>query len=100
MHSQDDCEDNLFHTKPLNSDCGYTEMWMNTRVNDPHKADASGLATVLAALVLLWRDIMTMAILIKDNISLGLAYRFRDLVHYYHGRKHGSMRQTWWCKGS
>jgi hypothetical protein len=28
-----------------------------------------------------------------ENTSLGLAYSFRDLVHYYHhGGKHGSMQ--------
>jgi hypothetical protein len=32
---------------------------------------------------------MTEATLIKDNILLGLAYRFRGLLHYHHGRKHG-----------
>ena len=31
-----------------------------------------------------------MATLMKENISLGLAYRFRGLVHYCYGRKHGS----------
>lgn len=31
-----------------------------------------------------------MAALLKEHISLGLAYRFRDLVHYHHGRKLGS----------
>ena len=35
---------------------------------------------------------MTMATLIKDNIELGLAYSFRGLVHYHHGRKHGGMQ--------
>jgi hypothetical protein len=29
---------------------------------------------------------------IKERISLGLAYSFRGLVHYHHGRKHGSMQ--------
>jgi hypothetical protein len=28
---------------------------------------------------------------IKNN-QLGLAYSFRDLVHYHHGGKHGSMQ--------
>jgi hypothetical protein len=32
---------------------------------------------------------MTTATLTKGNISLGLAYRFRGLVHYHHGGKHG-----------
>jgi hypothetical protein len=37
---------------------------------------------------------MTIATLIKENISLGLAYSFsfRGLVHYCHGEKHGSMQ--------
>jgi hypothetical protein len=35
---------------------------------------------------------MTKATLIKENISLGLAYHFRGSVHYHHGRKHGIMQ--------
>ena len=36
---------------------------------------------------------MTKATLIKENISLGLAYSFRGLmVHYHHSGKHGSMQ--------
>jgi hypothetical protein len=35
---------------------------------------------------------MTEATLIKDNIYLGLAYRFRGSVHYHQGRKHGSIQ--------
>ena len=35
---------------------------------------------------------MIKATLIKENISLGLAYSFRGSVHYHHGRKHGSMQ--------
>jgi hypothetical protein len=34
-----------------------------------------------------------MAFLIKENIYLGLPYSFTGLVHYYHGRKHGSMQE-------
>jgi hypothetical protein len=34
---------------------------------------------------------MTKAPLIKENISLGLAYSFRDSVLYCHGKKHGNM---------
>ena len=30
---------------------------------------------------------MTKAPLIKENISLGLAYSFRVLVHFHHGRE-------------
>ena len=33
---------------------------------------------------------MTMTALIKENIKLGLAYSFRGLVYYHHGKKHGS----------
>ena len=36
-------------------------------------------------------DTMTKATLIKENISLGLAYSFRDLVHYHHGGKHSGI---------
>ena len=35
---------------------------------------------------------MTMATLIKENISLGLAYSFRGLVCCHHGGKDGSMQ--------
>jgi hypothetical protein len=35
---------------------------------------------------------MTKATLIKENISLELAFRFRGSVHYHHGGKHGSMQ--------
>jgi hypothetical protein len=35
---------------------------------------------------------MTKDTLINKNIQLGLAYSFRGLVHYYHGRNHGSMQ--------
>ena len=30
--------------------------------------------------------------LVKESISLELAYSFRGLVHYHHGRKHGSIQ--------
>ena len=35
---------------------------------------------------------MTIATLIKENISLRLAYIFRDPGHYYHGGKDGSIQ--------
>lgn len=35
---------------------------------------------------------MTMAPLIKESIYLGLAYRFRSLVHDCHGGKYGDMQ--------
>jgi hypothetical protein len=35
---------------------------------------------------------MTKATLIKENISLGLAYRFRGLVHYHHGGECGVLQ--------
>jgi hypothetical protein len=35
---------------------------------------------------------MTKVTLIKDNISLTLAYRFRGTVHYHHGGKHGNVQ--------
>ena len=34
---------------------------------------------------------MTMATLIKENISLGMTYSYRDSVHC-NGRKHGSIQ--------
>jgi hypothetical protein len=33
---------------------------------------------------------MTKATLIKGNISLGMGYRFRSLIHYHHSGK------AWW----
>ena len=39
--------------------------------------------------LLLWEDNMTKATLLKENISLGLAYSFRGSVHYHHGGMHG-----------
>jgi hypothetical protein len=34
---------------------------------------------------------MAKAILIKDNISLGMVYSFRGSVHFHHGGKHVSI---------
>ena len=51
-----------------------------------------GFIFVLIRFPLLQRDTMTKATLTKDNIWLGLAYRFRGSVHYHQGRKHGSMQ--------
>jgi hypothetical protein len=39
--------------------------------------------------LLLGRKTTIIATLIKGNISLGLAYSFRGLVHYHHGGEHG-----------
>ena len=36
---------------------------------------------------------MTAATLIKEKISLGLAYSFRGLVHYHCGGKHGGKQE-------
>ena len=35
---------------------------------------------------------MAKATLIKTNVSLWLAYKFRGSVHYPHGGKHGSVQ--------
>jgi hypothetical protein len=35
---------------------------------------------------------MTKATLMKENISLGLASRFRGSVHYHHGGRHGGVQ--------
>lgn len=44
-------------------------------------------------LVLLWRDMATTTpIKEKETIWLGLAYRFRSLVHFQHGGKDGGMQ--------
>ena len=37
---------------------------------------------------------MTISTLIKENISLRLAYSFRGLAHYRHGGKHAVGRQA------
>jgi len=42
---------------------------------------------------------MTNASFIKDNIKLGLAYRFRGSVHYHQGRNMSACRQAW-CRGA
>ena len=42
--------------------------------------------------LLIWRDTMTMATLIREDIELGLAWSFRGSVHYHHGG-------TWWHAG-
>jgi hypothetical protein len=42
--------------------------------------------------LLLWRDTMIKATLIKANIQMGLAYSFKDSVHYHRGRKYDSMQ--------
>jgi hypothetical protein len=41
---------------------------------------------------LLSRDITIKATLIKENIYWRLACRFKGLVHYHHGGKHGSVQ--------
>ena len=59
-------------------------------------------------ILLCWRDTMTMTTLILENIYVGLAYSFRGLVHYCHGRKHdgrhgageGAKSSTSWSIGS
>jgi hypothetical protein len=51
--------------------------------------------SVLVGVLLLWKDIMTMASLIKDNIELGLPYRFRGSVLYHQG---GSMAASLWSR--
>jgi hypothetical protein len=64
--------------------------------------------SVLVRVPLLWRDTMTKATLIKDNIQLLLAYRFRGLAHCHlgrsmagcrHGPGEGAERSTSWCEG-
>ena len=53
------------------------------------------LVAVLVRVLLLWKDTVTTTTLIKENISLGLAYRFRGLFHYHHGGNMAASRQTW-----
>ena len=47
---------------------------------------------VLVRVLLLGRYNMTRATLIKKFVFIGSGLRFRGLVHYHHGRKHGSMQ--------
>lgn len=47
---------------------------------------------IFAMVLLLWIDAMTKANSTKEDMSLGLTYRFRNLVYYCHDRKHGSMK--------
>jgi hypothetical protein len=35
---------------------------------------------------------MAKAALVKESVSLGLAYSFSGLIHYHQGRKHGSVQ--------
>ena len=46
---------------------------------------------VLVTTPLLWKDTMTRATLIKENIYWGLAYCFRSLIHYHHGSVQADM---------
>ena len=54
-----------------------------------------GLDEVCLRVLLLQTDTMTKATLMKDNIELGLAYRFRGSVHSHQGRNMAASRQTW-----
>ena len=56
------------------------------------------LKIVLRVLLLL-TDTMTKVKLIKNNILLGLAYRFRGSVHYHQGGSMAASRQAW-CRRS
>lgn len=49
--------------------------------------------SVLATALLKRRVTMTLANLIKEIISLGLAYNLIGIVHYHHDGEHGG-RQT------
>jgi hypothetical protein len=53
-------------------------------------------SNVLVRDLLLETDTMTKASLIKDNILLGLAYRFTGSVHYRQGRNMAASRQAWY----
>jgi hypothetical protein len=37
---------------------------------------------------------MSKGTLIKDNIEVGLAYKFRGLIHFHHGEKHSSVQAS------
>ena len=49
---------------------------------------------VSVRVLLLQTYIMTKATLIKDKVSLRLAYRFRGSIHYHHGRSTAVSRQA------
>jgi hypothetical protein len=54
------------------------------------------LASVLVRVLLLWTDTMTKASVIKkNNIWLGLAYRFRGSVHYHQSGSMAASRLSW-----
>lgn len=55
-----------------------------------------GTLSVLISVSLLGRDAVTTATLIKEDISLGLAYSFRGLVHYHHGGSMAVCRPMCW----
>jgi hypothetical protein len=55
---------------------------------------------LLVMVLLLRRDTMTTATLIKENIQLGLAYSFKGLVHYHQGGNMAACRQAWYWKRS
>jgi hypothetical protein len=42
--------------------------------------------------LLLWRNIMTKAIIIRETIYYEFAYSFRSLVQCHHGRKNDSVQ--------
>lgn len=43
--------------------------------------------------LLLLRDTITTATFTKKKFTWGLAYCFRDAVHFHHGRKHSDMQR-------
>jgi hypothetical protein len=51
---------------------------------------------VLVRVLLLLTDTMTKASLIKNNIYLGLVYRFRGSVHYHQVGSMAVSRQSWY----
>ena len=76
---------------------------LNSRIWHPRHEDADHLQMstedrqwedriqrVLDTILVLLSDTTAKAILIKESISSVLAYSFRGLVRYHHGREHGS----------
>jgi hypothetical protein len=51
----------------------------------------------LVSVLLLWRDTMIKASLVKETFNYRFTYSFRDLVHY-HSRKMATPRQTWYWR--
>lgn len=50
------------------------------------------MITILATVLLLSRNTITIATIVKDKYLLGLTYNAFSLVSYHHGGEHGSIQ--------